>query len=474
MVDFASGLMSFATGVVKGGIEQQRRRDARELGIIEAAEEDAATEVGILIEEARKELQEEQNLFNATAKNQLNNFNKIAVEYKNTPELLDDLNVLAVSRPDLFQGTDINAIRDNVKAYFTEGETITPQSPAFKQFEADYGVGATGSSVFTSQMDAYNAKVRSNMANLVGANSTKLLLDEYIPAGSQIRDRTLEKYNEGRVGREDFLGTVGQFTGADVTAMPTAKADYAGMAGFRTPADITSPFETDSEYQIAKLVFEAQGDRFSTENSLLDYYVNGTWKTDLERLDQVNPELSSQLRTQAAGNAMKSVMAGQELTAETMAQAEFAIAEAIKLPSEQKTKALDNIKNQIQDEDVLNEIAARGGAVNFASLYDEVPMSMTSFENMEDVQLPQGLTMPPKKFLEKRGKRTTKINPEYTEWLSNNKDAWNNYLDNIRKIEPEKYVGGTTKQIQQGKVPISPEWNKWNAAYGDILKIGNV
>ena len=32
-------------------------------------------------------------------------------------------------------------------------------------------------------------------------------------------------------------------------------------------------------------------------------------------------------------------------------------------------------------------------------------MSMTSFENMEDGQLPQGLTMPPKKFLEKRGKR---------------------------------------------------------------------
>ena len=60
---------------------------------------------------------------------------------------------------------------------------------------------------------------------------------------------------------------------------------------------------------------------------------------------------------------MKSVMANQELTAETMAQAEFAIAEAIKLPSEQKTKALDNIKNSIQDEDVLNEIAARGGAM---------------------------------------------------------------------------------------------------------------
>ena len=256
MVDFASGLMSFATGVVKGGIEQQRRRDERELGIIRAAEEDAATEVGILIEEARKEIQAEQNLFNKTAKNQLNNFNKIAVEYKNTPELLDDLSVLAVSRPDLFQGTDIDVIRNNVKAYFTEGEKVNPESPAFKQFEADYGVGATGSSVFTSQMDAYNAKVRSNMANLVGSNSTKLLLDEYIPAGSQIRDRTLEKYNEGRVGREDFLGTVGQFTGADVTAMPTAKADYAGMAEMRAREEVEGNFFKTPAGEIAKMAWD--------------------------------------------------------------------------------------------------------------------------------------------------------------------------------------------------------------------------
>ena len=474
MVDFASGLMSFATGVVKGGIEQQRRRDERELGIIQAAEEDAATEVGILIEEARKEIQDEQNLFNLTSKNQLNNFNKIAVEYKNTPELLDDLNVLAVSRPDLFQGTDINAVRDNVKAYFTDGETITPQSPAFKQFEADYGVGATGSSVFTSQMDAYNAKVRSNMANLVGANSTKLLLDEYIPAGSQIRDRTLEKYNEGRVGREDFLGTVGQFTGADVTAMPTAKADYAGMAGFTTPADFVNPFENDTEFQIAELMHKQQGDRFSTERSAIDYYTSGDWRKDLDRIEQVNPDLANQLKAAAAGNAMKNNMAGQELNAQTIQQAEMAISMAIKLPSDQKTAELNNIKNQIQDEDVLNEIAQSSGFLNFDSLYDEAPMPATSFENMEDGQLPQGLTMPPKKFLEKKGKKTTKINPEYTEWLSNNKDAWNNYLDNIRKMEPQKRIGGTPKQIEQGKAPINPEWNKWNDAYGDILKIGNV
>ena len=34
MVDFASGLMSFATGAVKGGLELQKQRNKRELGII--------------------------------------------------------------------------------------------------------------------------------------------------------------------------------------------------------------------------------------------------------------------------------------------------------------------------------------------------------------------------------------------------------------------------------------------------------
>ena len=462
MVDFASGLMSFATGVVKGGIEQQKKRDARELGIIEAAEVDASTEVGTIIEQARQELKDSQDVFNATSKNQIKNWNQIASEYGD--EFRDDLSVLAVSRPDLFQGNDLSKIRDNVKAFFTEGQTITPESAAFKQFETDYGVGATGSSVFSSQMDAYNAKVRSNMANLVGANSTKLLLDEYIPASSQIRDRTLEKYNEGRVGREDFLGTVGQFTGADVTTAPAPKADYAGMAGFTTPADIVSPFETDSEFQVAKILFEAQGDRFSTENSLLDYYVNNTWKSDLERLDQENSELANQLRTQAAGNAMKSVMAGQELNAQTIAEAEFAISMAIKLPSDQKTNQLNKLKNQIQDEDTLNEIAQGSGFLNFDSLYDDSPMPVSSFENMEGGQLPQGLTMPPPKKLGQG--RGSKNNPAYAEWLSSNKDSWNSYVDSIMDMEPQRKKAG-----QRGN---TPEWNQWSTTYKEILDIGKL
>ena len=254
MVDFASGLMSFATGVVKGGIEQQKRRDARELGIIEAAEEDASTEVGIIIEQARQELQDSQNIFNTTSKNQIKNWNQIASEYGD--EFRDDLSVLAVSRPDLFQGNDLSKIRDNVKTFFTEGETITPESKAFQQFETDYGVGATGSSVFSSQMDQYNAKVRSNMANLVGSNSTQLLLDEYIPKGSQIRPETLQKYNEGRVGREDFLGTVGGFTGADVTTAPAPMGDYLGMAGMRAREEVEGNFFKTPAGEIAKMAWD--------------------------------------------------------------------------------------------------------------------------------------------------------------------------------------------------------------------------
>jgi len=256
MVDFASGLMSFATGAVKGGLELQKQRNKRELGIIESAEEDAATQVSILVEAARKTMQSDQDVFNQTSQNLIKNFNQLESEYKNTPELLDDLSVLAVSRPDLFQGDDLGLIRENVNKFFSAGEKITPDSAAFKQFETDYGAGATGSSVFSQQQDAYNEKIRGNMANLVGANSTKLFLN--IPEGSKIRDRTVEKYQgEGRVASEDFAQSLGQFTSSEMRDTGSApKADYLGMAGMRAMQEIEgNPFKTPAG-ELAKMAYD--------------------------------------------------------------------------------------------------------------------------------------------------------------------------------------------------------------------------
>jgi len=235
MVDFASGLMSFATGAVKGGIEIQKRREQREDELITGAETDAATEVETMINDARAELRASQNLFNTTANNQIKNWNSIASEYGT--EFQDDLSVLAVSRPDLFQGTDLEKIRSNVNNFMNVGPLggeITPDSDVTKQFYQDYGQGATGSSVFKAQQDAYNAKVRNNMSQLVGSNSTKLLLDDYLPQGyadnlgkqkgSQvyIRPEKLERVQEGKISREAFLGNINELVNSEFTSDPAS------------------------------------------------------------------------------------------------------------------------------------------------------------------------------------------------------------------------------------------------------------
>ena len=58
--------------------------------------------------------------------------------------------------------------------------------------------------------------------------------------------------------------------------------------------------------------------------------------------------------------------------------------------------------------------------------------------------------------------RGAKDNPAYTEWMENNKEVFNNLIDGILDIEPDK--GKKNK--------VNPEWVNWNKKYKDILKIG--
>ena len=58
--------------------------------------------------------------------------------------------------------------------------------------------------------------------------------------------------------------------------------------------------------------------------------------------------------------------------------------------------------------------------------------------------------------------RGAKDNPAYTEWMENNKEVFNNLIDGILDIEPDK--GNKNK--------VNPEWNAWNKKYRDILNIG--
>ena len=58
--------------------------------------------------------------------------------------------------------------------------------------------------------------------------------------------------------------------------------------------------------------------------------------------------------------------------------------------------------------------------------------------------------------------RGAEDNPAYSEWMENNKEVFNNLIDGILDIEPDK--GKKNK--------VNPEWNAWNKKYRDILKVG--
>jgi hypothetical protein len=89
--------------------------------------------------------------------------------------------------------------------------------------------------VFKAQQDAYNAKVRNNMSQLVGSNSTKLLLDDYLPQGAVKGDQTfirpekLERVQEGKVSREAFLGNVNDLVNSGITSDPDSVSQGAYM-----------------------------------------------------------------------------------------------------------------------------------------------------------------------------------------------------------------------------------------------------
>ena len=58
--------------------------------------------------------------------------------------------------------------------------------------------------------------------------------------------------------------------------------------------------------------------------------------------------------------------------------------------------------------------------------------------------------------------RGAEDNPAYSEWMENNKEVFNNLIDGILDIEPDKGKKNKT----------NPEWVEWNKKYKDILKIG--
>jgi len=221
-MDFLSGLMSVATGAAKGYAKYDREQTAREQDIIGKAEEDAGIEVLNVIEDARTDLRGQQNTFNSTFNTQISNYNQIRSDYAD--EYQYDLRVLSQERPDIFAGTDLEKVRQKVKEYMSfgplTGGRITAESDVYKQYVEKYG-DVSGAQAWSDQQTAMNDKVRNNMSQLVGLNSSKLMLDPYMTTSSTrgdatyVRDKALEGIGEGRVTRDKFLSDVSGVSGME-------------------------------------------------------------------------------------------------------------------------------------------------------------------------------------------------------------------------------------------------------------------
>lgn len=221
-MDFLSGLMSFTTGAAKGYAKYDREQTTREQEIIGKAEEDAGREVWNVIEDARNDLRSQQNTFNSTFNSQISNYNQIRSDYAD--EYQYDLRVLSQERPDIFAGTDLEKVRQKVKEYMSfgplTGGRITAESDVYKQYTEKYG-DVSGAQAWSDQQTAMNNKVRNNMSQLVGLNSSKLMLDPYMTTSSTqgdatyVRSKALEGVGEGRVTRDKFLSDVSGVSGME-------------------------------------------------------------------------------------------------------------------------------------------------------------------------------------------------------------------------------------------------------------------
>ena len=136
--------------------------------------------------------------------------------------------------------------------------------------------------------------------------------------------------------------------------------------GKTTPSTILAG---DSEFQLVQGLYELQGDKFSRETSLLDYYSQGKWEKDFEKLKAQRPELAERLEIASGDFALNSAMGQESNNQDTKIQIQSAIISAQSVSDELKIQTLDNLKSYL-DPIMLNEIAQDLGYPNFDSIYN--------------------------------------------------------------------------------------------------------
>ena len=217
------GIMDSLTSMAIGGLgaygQIQKKQGEEYQNTINRASDAGAMEVNDIINLERQKLVEENNLYNQTTNNQISNFDAVRSEYGD--EFKDDLDILASQRPDLFLGTDLDAVRQKVGVFMRVPafQEITREGETYQKYVSEYAGGEplSASQVWAGQQDANNKKVRQAMVNLTGANATELLLDIKKPVSTKM----LEKEQEGRVSRPEFLKQVASYTDSQLKLNPS-------------------------------------------------------------------------------------------------------------------------------------------------------------------------------------------------------------------------------------------------------------
>lgn len=246
MVDFASGLMSFATGGLKTYNRLEEEKEQREQGVIGDASFNASENVRLIVEDAASSIKADRDSYNKIYKGMEANFNTIASEYG--PDYDPELDILAAERQDLFVG-DLDTVRSNVQNYLRVGPLsgdITKESDVYKSYQEAYG-DVSGGELFKQRRKTMNTQVRDSMSQIIGANSSKLLLDPFMNMDAQPGDatyvspRNLERAQEGRISREDFVSNINQLMDLKILdpSEPATRGELMQASNFVPTATVT-------------------------------------------------------------------------------------------------------------------------------------------------------------------------------------------------------------------------------------------
>jgi len=323
-----SYLASFGSGMLEQGLENKKLEAERKFKIIEDLSPLVLNEINV----KQKELKAEEE-----TKSTLAQFYKP-----------NEINLLIARNKNILYAEDPKGAADKLIADMGGSSTFINAAQNFDQ--------ETTTST-QEELNNYKQFYTQNISEQLGTGTA--MLDFYL--GN--RSNTIEDQQTAET--EASVQTTEQPI-VDTQQVSTSPMLRDVAFGKTTPSDI---FASDPEMGLVTGLYELQGDKFSRDTSLLDYYSRGNWKKDFEKLRAQRPDLAERLEIASGDFALNSSMGQESNNQDTKITIQSAIISAQSLSDELKIQTLDNLKSYL-DPIMLNEIAQDLGYPNFDSIYN--------------------------------------------------------------------------------------------------------